>query len=441
MFGEIDDYYYTNDFLKPQYRVVLPDDMFESEDDFEFTDTDRNLAASMYADKIVSKYDVIIDIDQEVDVRLKKPLTDDFILKLLKRPLSLEHTSIECTISVSNRMALSDLLNYLNISEDVYSQWITPNLELDAGLAEENLNDLVDETISTHVHSLWDDNFEEGDFQINNVVIDYSEMSDDVLRLAKSDAFRKALNRSVIEQIMSPSFYSRGQENIFADYVHYDWDVRVVPNTLNESDDFEFTDIDKDLATGLDIKELTVGDIITPDMIDVPQDKRTWNNWHKILGDPKREGWKINSLNDEFVYLKSDSIIHPFQINKINDVLKPSYKIFPPDDLDEQDDDFEFTSTDKDLASSLADDVILEPGYVFNGDEIKDDKALRARLTGKTIARYYTRKSPLLNSSDQIMMDIKDVSGKEIQYVLSKLKPNYFIPDEVYDLKLGEEYK
>ena len=104
-------------------------------------------------------------------------------------------------------------------------------------------------------------------------------------------------------------------------------------------------------------------------------------------------------------------------------------------------DDFEFTSTDKDLASSLADDVILEPGYVFNGDEIKDDKALRARLTGKTIARYYTRKSPLLNSSDQTMMDIKDVSGKEIQYVLSKLKPNYFIPDEVYDLKLGEEYK
>ena len=454
-----------NSMLKPQYQVVIPDDFIklneawtkgrrgrdisvnyakyldEQDDDFEFTDTDRNLAASMYADKIVSKYDVIIDIDQEVDVRLKKPLTDDFILKLLKRPLSLEHTSIECTISVSNRMALSDLLNYLNISEDVYSQWITPNLELDAGLAEENLNDLVDETISTHVHSLWDDNFEEGDFQINNVVIDYSEMSDDVLRLAKSDAFRKALNRSVIEQIMSPSFYSRGQENIFADYVHYDWDVRVVPNTLNESDDFEFTDIDKDLATGLDIKELTIGDIITPDMIDVPQDKRTWNNWHKILGDPKREGWKINSLNDEFVYLKYDSIIHPFQINKINDVLKPSYKIFPPDDLDEQDDDFEFTSTDKDLASSLADDVILEPGYVFNGDEIKDDKALRARLTGKTIARYYTRKSPLLNSSDQIMMDIKDVSGKEIQYVLSKLKPNYFIPDEVYDLKLGEEYK
>ena len=39
------------------------------------------------------------------------------------------------------------------------------------------------------------------------------------------------------------------------------------------------------------------------------------------------------------------------------------------------------------------------------------------------------------------MMDIKDVSGKEIQYVLSKLKPNYFIPDEVYNLKLGEEYK
>jgi len=138
---------------------------------------------------------------------------------------------------------------------------------------------------------------------------------------------------------MSPDFYSRGQENIFADYVHYDWNVRVVPNTLNESDDFEFTDADKDLA------------------------------------------------------------------------------------------------------SSLADDVILEPGYVFTGDEIKDDKALRARLTGKTIARYYTRKSPLLNSRDQIMMDIKDVSGKEIQYVLSKLKPNYFIPDEVYDLKLGEEYK
>jgi hypothetical protein len=443
MFGEIDDYYYTNDFLKPQYRVVLPDDMFESEDDFEFTDTDKNLAASMYADQIVAKYDVIIDIDQDVDIRLRKPLTDDFILKLLKRPLSLENTSIECTISVSNKVALSDLLNYLNISEDVYSQWVTSDLKLDTELAEENLNDLVDETISTHVHSLWDDNFEEGNFQINNVVIDYSEMPDDVLKLAKSDTFRKALNKSVIEQIMSPDFYSGGQENVFADYVHYDWNVRVVPNTLSEADDFEFTDIDKDLATGLNIKELTIGDIITPDMINVPQDKRTWNNWHKILGDPKRKGWKINSFIDDgrVVYLKTDSIIHPFEIDKINSVLKPSYKIFPPDDLAEQDDDFEFTSTDKDLASSLADDVILEPGYVFNGDEIKDDKALRARLIGKTITRYYTRKSPLLNSRDQIMMDIKDVSGKEIQYVLSKLKPNYFIPDEVYNLKLGEEYK
>jgi hypothetical protein len=417
--------------------------MFESEDDFEFTDTDKNLAASMYADQIVAKYDVIIDIDQDVDIRLRKPLTDDFILKLLKRPLSLENTSIECTISVSNKVALSDLLNYLNISEDVYSQWVTSDLKLDTELAEENLNDLVDETISTHVHSLWDDNFEEGNFQINNVVIDYSEMPDNVLKLAKSDTFRKALNKSVIEQIMSPDFYSGGQENVFADYVHYDWNVRVVPNTLSEADDFEFTDIDKDLATGLNIKELTIGDIITPDMINVPQDKRTWNNWHKILGDPKRKGWKINSFIDDgrVVYLKTDSIIHPFEIDKINSVLKPSYKIFPPDDLAEQDDDFEFTSTDKDLASSLADDVILEPGYVFNGDEIKDDKALRARLIGKTITRYYTRKSPLLNSRDQIMMDIKDVSGKEIQYVLSKLKPNYFIPDEVYNLKLGEEYK
>jgi hypothetical protein len=39
------------------------------------------------------------------------------------------------------------------------------------------------------------------------------------------------------------------------------------------------------------------------------------------------------------------------------------------------------------------------------------------------------------------MMDIEDVSGKEIQYMISKLKPNYFIPDKVYNLKLGEEYK
>ena len=428
-------------YLKPEFNTFKS--LSESDDDFEFTDTDKNLAASMYADKIVTKYDVIIDIDQDVDIRLRKPLTDDFILKLLKRPLSLENTSIECTISVSNKVALSDLLNYLNISEDVYSQWVTSDLKLDTELAEENLNDLVDETISTHVHSLWDDNFEEGNFQINNVVIDYSEMPDDVLKLAKSDTFRKALNKSVIEQIMSPDFYSGGQENVFADYVHYDWNVRVVPNTLSESDDFEFTDTDKDLAAGLNIKELTIGDIIIPDMINVPRDRRTWNNWHKILGDPKRKGWEINSFIDDgrVVYLKTDSIIHPFEIDKINSVLKPSYKIFPPDDLAEQDDDFEFTSTDKDLASSLADDVILEPGYVFNGDEIKDDKALRARLIGKTITRYYTRKSPLLNSRDQIMMDIKDVSGKEIQYVLSKLKPNYFIPDEVYNLKLGEEYK
>jgi hypothetical protein len=327
---------------KQQYKSKNKDFSFmvTESDDFEFTDTDKSLAASMYADQVVSKYDIIIDIHQDVDVRLKKPLTDDFILKLLKRPLSLESTSVECTISVSSRMSLISLLEYLNISEDIYSQWVTSNLKLNTEMAEENLNDLVDETISTHVHGLWDDNFEEGNFQIYDVFIDYSEMPNDVLQLAKSNTFREALNKSVIKQMMSPSFYSEGQENVFADYVHYDWNIRVVPNTLNELDD-----------------------------------------------------------------------------------------------------DFTFTSVDKDLASSLSDEVILEPGYVFTGDEIKDDKALKARLIGKTITRYYTRKSPLLNSRDQIMMDIKDVSGKEIQYVLSKLKPNYFVPDEVYDLKLGEEYK
>ena len=436
----------------------------ESDDDFEFTDTDKDLAAGL--NTVELKVGDYITPDMWKDFITSNLSTREYFKHLTSVPRKIKRTQYfendgfywwleDFNAEFKNNSlkpefkVISDLdeqdddFEFTNIDKELamsFSTWpivIEMTNEYlfwvgDYGTGDQEYIDEVKviKTNNNELEELLGQNIPHNAQSIENLIGENYGINDDLI-----DWLQEGQTTQEIPRYLFKHGWENQWEAVF--FKVY------LPSTMSESDDFEFTDTDKDLAAGLNIKELTIGDIITPDMINVPQDKRTWNNWHKILGDPKRKGWKINSFIDDgrVVYLKTDSIIHPFEIDKINSVLKPSYKIFPPDDLAEQDDDFEFTSTDKDLASSLADDVILEPGYVFNGDEIKDDKALRARLIGKTITRYYTRKSPLLNSRDQIMMDIKDVSGKEIQYVLSKLKPNYFIPDEVYNLKLGEEYK
>jgi hypothetical protein len=130
-------------------------------------------------------------------------------------------------------------------------------------------------------------------------------------------------------------------------------------SNLFETDDFEFTDDDKDLAAGLGIIELTVGDTITPDMWNEQFYKEFQNinqTIERIKYDDADDGAEEWTDAHGWIVLFKDKRTSPggFYLDDLNGYLKPEYKIFLPDNLDEQDDDFEFTDNDKDLAARLS---------------------------------------------------------------------------------------
>jgi len=159
-------------------------------------------------------------------------------------------------------------------------------------------------------------------------------------------------------------------------------------SNLFEADDFEFTDIDKDLAAKLNIKELIVGDIITPDMWD--QNKIKGQKLDDWFGKPIQIQWiedyKFDDGSIEFeVGLKIKDLDWDWELDYLNDLLKPEYKIVVPDNLDEQDDDFEFTDADKDLANQLELENNLKKTFLKLWDKQITDEYLPLVNTGDVI--------------------------------------------------------
>jgi len=157
---------------------------------------------------------------------------------------------------------------------------------------------------------------------------------------------------------------------------------------LFEADDFEFTDIDKDLAAKLNIKGLIVGDIITPDMWD--QNKIKGQKLDDWFGKPIQIQWiedyKFDDGSIEFeVGLKIKDLDWDWELDYLNDLLKPEYKIVVPDNLDEQDDDFKFTDADKDLANQLELENNLKKTFLKLWDKQITDEYLPLVNTGDVI--------------------------------------------------------
>ena len=136
---------------------------------------------------------------------------------------------------------------------------------------------------------------------------------------------------------------------------------------LRESDDFEFTDTDKDLATNLNAKILKIGDTITPDM---------WNPNTRNYEFYSSDSWIIKNIYEDegkyFVWIEAKAKISVEDINDFNNsMLKPQYYINTPNDVrnvNEADDDFEFTDLDKDLANKLSNEVELKIGDTITPD-------------------------------------------------------------------------
>jgi len=161
-------------------------------------------------------------------------------------------------------------------------------------------------------------------------------------------------------------------------------------SNLFEADDFEFTDDDKDLAAGLGIIELTVGDTITPDMWNEQFYKEFQNinqTIERIKYDGADDGAEEWTDAHGWIVLFKDKRTSPggFYLDDLNGYLKPEYKIFLPDNLDEQADDFEFTDADKNLANQLDLENNLKKTFLKLWDKHTKDEYLSLINTGNVI--------------------------------------------------------
>ena len=123
-------------------------------------------------------------------------------------------------------------------------------------------------------------------------------------------------------------------------------EFKVVSPDLKESEE----DFSVDAPEGWNVIELGVGDYITPEMVEMPKDKRKWNHFHNMLADPKRtDGWKIVGFKTydgrDLVRLEYNGVGNFFNVDELNSILK-QYRIFFPTNetklssLLEQDDEF-----------------------------------------------------------------------------------------------------
>ena len=212
---------------------------------------------------------------------------------------------------------------------------------------------------------------------------------------------------------------------------------------LFEADDFEFTDIDKDLAAKLNIKELIVGDYITPDMWD--QNKIKEQKLDDWFGKPIQIQWieDFHFEDGSIEFLVSLEIKdhenwdQDWELDYLNDLLKPEYKIVVPDNLDEQDDDFEFTDIDKKLAKGLSSSYIiieLINEYTFSegGDGITLYEVKTIETTTSDLAKILQLDIPYDKNSLETLLKDQYFENDDLMDFLNEGEITQAIPDEYY---------
>ncbi len=213
-----------------------------------------------------------------------------------------------------------------------------------------------------------------------------------------------------------------------------------ISNTLLESDDED--DFSVDAPSKWNVTELGVGDYIAPEMIDVPKNKRQWDNFHHIFADSKRgPGWKINkffftSERGVYVRLEYRGNWHDFRVDFVNEYLKPQFKISP----------YSFNITESEDEFNVDAPVEWNQELLTTGDTITPDMWDRNRI--KPIRSYYFD-NPLKiqwvgynefdDEEEELLVGFdwgNTTMEFDIDYVNSLLKPEYKI---VQNKALNEE--
>ena len=327
---------FTNDVLLPQYQVVKDKNIFESEDEFNVNaPTKWNVTELTVGDEIepymwdlnnIDLYDFIDD-----------PNENWIIDKIDDRDIQIvTETGGEtwCRVDDINGILKPEykIVEFLSESEDEFSveapkQWNVETLTVGDTITPDMWNK------QKFINDGWFG--EEGWFGL--------------------EAYNKTIQDSYLIQSM---FFDEGDEDFEAD-----WQVNLNSTTtgksfniigdstplkilnsllkdnykvyspkINESED----DFSVDAPSKWNVTELGVGDYIAPEMIDVPKNKRQWDNFHHIFADPKRgPGWKINkffftSERGVYVRLEYRGNWSDFRVDFVNEYLKPQYRITPP---------------------------------------------------------------------------------------------------------------
>jgi hypothetical protein len=205
---------------------------------------------------------------------------------------------------------------------------------------------------------------------------------------------------------------------------------KVYSPEINESED-EFS---VDAPQSWDVIDLGVGDYIAPEMINVPKNKRQWDNFHHIFADPKRApGWKINkffftSERGVYVRLEYRGNWHDFRVDFVNEYLKPQFKISPSS--------FNINESEEEDFNVIAPDEWNQE-YLTAGDTITPDMWNVSKLV--TPLKYYFKKpveiswigySEFDDEEEELLVNI-NLGSKymdfDIYHVNDLLKPLYKI--------------
>jgi len=222
-------------------------------------------------------------------------------------------------------------------------------------------------------------------------------------------------------------------------------------NLFESDDDFEFTDTDKDLASKLPNEWLNTDSIITPDMWDKQKfETNLLDNLldNEIYNETIQNSYVIKSIykneNDWFVILvleKTDQLwditgYNTEKLSFLNSLLKDKYTIVGKD-MNESDDDFEFTDIDKKLAKGLSSSYIiieLINEYTFSegGDGITLYEVKTIETDSHELEKILQLDIPYDKNSLETLLKDQYFENDDLMDFLNEGEITQAIPDEYY---------
>ena len=319
----------VNSLLKPEYQLDVP--INESDDEFnvkaptkwnkELLTVGDDIEPHMWDLNNVDLYDYIDDPNENW-------IIDSIDERMEIQILTLSGGETWCRVDDLNGVLKPEyqIVRSLTESEDEFNVdapqgWNVIELTVGNTITPDMIQDQIHDKISR---------LKGGDRKLGFKILDIKDSDDGAMvRLQMLNSTRLPVYwniKTINDKYLKPQF-------------------KVVPSSfnINESED-EFS---VNVPQGWDVIDLGVGDYIAPEMIDVPKNKRQWDNFHRIFADPKRApGWKINkffftSERGVYVRLEYRGNWHDFRVDFVNEYLKPQYKISPSSfNITESEDEF-----------------------------------------------------------------------------------------------------